>query len=674
MISFTKARNKTIFLDGGINTEIIDVDVQPGMIRYGQNVELADPRGYRHIDGYERIDGKIKPSDAKYTMIAGTFAGAITAGNTVTGATSGATGNVLVDYDGTDSLVVRKTSSVDFVDGEDIIGVITNITATYNSGATTADISQAWTHLARESARLEVKEIPGNGPVTGVTKLNDKIYVFRDNNSENRIYVASSTGWDAVSNPIVLKFDTGSGGDIGGTVTNGTATADVVQVERLSGSWSGGDAAGVIAIKNVSGSFSAGDHLTFAGGATATATTGDTELTRSSGGYIRSVIYNFTGSMDDKAAWVTDGVNNAIKIDQSGNIIPIYTGLTDAPEHIKAFHHHLFLSYGDNWIHSGIGDPFAPWTLISGADQWGMGDKITGACITPNGTFISFCRNRVDVVYGTSSADFTVKTYTEQYGAVENSVQVSVGPTFIGEQGLSIMTTTQKWGDFALDTVDDNILTLVEQFRESVSTSLIVPRKKEYRVYNGTNCLRMKFTSQGKLRGFTVDSYQVPVRNSCVDEHGNIYFTSDTGYLYQMDSGWNFDGDKVPVFFVLAPEHMGALRMKKRFYATVIEAESDGGISSFSVKNEFDLFNPGRLSERDFDIDLELSAGKWDKSKWNEVVWGDGRKDNYYTINDHATAAAVVTSFFSNNVDKVPYIIKLINRRFAMRGEIRQLR
>jgi hypothetical protein len=60
------------------------------------NFEVAIDGGYRRVDGYERFDGRPAPSDAVYYSYAVSFSGTVTAGDTLTGKTSGATGRVIV--------------------------------------------------------------------------------------------------------------------------------------------------------------------------------------------------------------------------------------------------------------------------------------------------------------------------------------------------------------------------------------------------------------------------------------------------------------------------------------------------------------------------------------------------------------------------------------------------
>jgi len=70
----------------------------PGSLLFGKNYEVYPEGGYRRIDGYERYDGRTKPSESLYWIIEfdnGTTAGVDT--DVITGATSGATAELIAD-------------------------------------------------------------------------------------------------------------------------------------------------------------------------------------------------------------------------------------------------------------------------------------------------------------------------------------------------------------------------------------------------------------------------------------------------------------------------------------------------------------------------------------------------------------------------------------------------
>ncbi len=114
---------------GGLDLVSPSIAMNPGRLIGGQNYE-PEARGYRRVFGYERYDGQPKPSKASYWVL-GFDAGsaAISEGDTVTGATSGATGKALIDavvtsgsYGGGDAAgyIVLTVVSGAFADDENL--------------------------------------------------------------------------------------------------------------------------------------------------------------------------------------------------------------------------------------------------------------------------------------------------------------------------------------------------------------------------------------------------------------------------------------------------------------------------------------------------------------------------------------------------------------------------
>lgn len=86
---------RVVLLRGGLDLVSPRLAMQPGALAGALNYE-ADVGGYRRAYGYERFDGRLKPSEASYAIldfVSGT--GVFPINETVTGATSGATGIVL---------------------------------------------------------------------------------------------------------------------------------------------------------------------------------------------------------------------------------------------------------------------------------------------------------------------------------------------------------------------------------------------------------------------------------------------------------------------------------------------------------------------------------------------------------------------------------------------------
>ena len=134
----------TTLLRGGLNLIVPAIAMKPGNCIAAQNYE-PQVRGYSRVDGYERFDGRPQPHKASYSLL--NFRNgsvAVTAGQTVTGATSGATGVALYagtlsagSYGGgtaTGHLVLFRMSGT-FQDGENLQVSASTVAIITRSGA-----------------------------------------------------------------------------------------------------------------------------------------------------------------------------------------------------------------------------------------------------------------------------------------------------------------------------------------------------------------------------------------------------------------------------------------------------------------------------------------------------------------------------------------------------------
>ena len=80
---------------GGLDLVSPPLTIDAGKCISINNYECNSLGGYRRIDGYVRFDGRPSPSAQSYYYCPCTFVGAVTVGQTITGATSAATGKVL---------------------------------------------------------------------------------------------------------------------------------------------------------------------------------------------------------------------------------------------------------------------------------------------------------------------------------------------------------------------------------------------------------------------------------------------------------------------------------------------------------------------------------------------------------------------------------------------------
>jgi len=164
--AFARVAQDFFPLVGGLDEESPPIVTRPGSIIGSQNYDVAVHGGYRRIDGYERFDGRPRPSDAHYTVMNMTGTIAATVGDTITGSSSGATAVVLdqptgqqvvglvtgtflngesigatPDPVGIDPATFAEVVSYDTAQGADVTSLSVTITPTYKKSLFVAIIS-----------------------------------------------------------------------------------------------------------------------------------------------------------------------------------------------------------------------------------------------------------------------------------------------------------------------------------------------------------------------------------------------------------------------------------------------------------------------------------------------------------------------------------------------------
>lgn len=208
--------------NGGLDVVTPALSVDPGFALAMVNYEPWYNGGYRRIDGYERADGRTKPSTGTaYGVTISSLSGITGVGTSTTtnpnayqagtGVTSGATGIVVaaVSTGGTSYLGLTNIAGT-FTNGEKIVVGTTTSTGTLQaalsvgfapSGTGTDGYLYTSEFLfgAQNYYRQQIGKVPGTGNVLGAWQLGTRIYAIRGTSTNvgtpALMYVASGTGW-----------------------------------------------------------------------------------------------------------------------------------------------------------------------------------------------------------------------------------------------------------------------------------------------------------------------------------------------------------------------------------------------------------------------------------------------------------------------------------------------
>jgi len=184
----------------------------------------------------------------------------------------------------------------------------------------------------------------------------------------------------------------------------------------------------------------------------------NTGVTLAPNGSYNFVNYNFTGSSSTEYMFGVDGVNKAFQFDGT-TFTQINTGMTtDTPIHCQQHKNHLFLAFsGGSLQHSGIGDPLS-WGLASGAGEIGVGTEITSLTSMQGNSLVVSGENRINVLYGTSSQDWDMRSFTTELGVVpETSVLMDTDLVFFNGVSVTSLQATQTFGDFVTASLSSDI-------------------------------------------------------------------------------------------------------------------------------------------------------------------------------------------------------------------------
>lgn len=636
MIPAVPIQTTYVKFGGGLDLISPVLSIRPGMCLSAMNYEPGIAGGYTRIDGFERSDGRPSPSDAVYYYAAYTLTGTVAVGNTITGATSAATGYVVEV--GTGFLTLTKltgtfTATEDIKVGGNVQGTLTALPI-LNGQASGYDDAVS-TNAAADVYRADIGKVNNSTrPIRGLWIYKGVRYAFQDDAAGTGcdMWKSSSSGWTQVALGKELAFT--SGGTyvlaVGDVITGetGGATATITGISLESGTYAAGTAAGHITFASQTGTFQAETIKVGANLNVATIGGDSAAITLSPLGVYEFVNHNFYGSTDTLKMYGCNGVNKAFEFNGTAFVF-IRTGMTvDTPSRIAVYKKQLFLSFYGSSQNSGVGTPYS-WSPLLGATEIGVGDTITGYA-PQAGAMAIYSRNSSNQLSGSSSIDFALSPISEKAGAIKGTIQI-LGETYaLDDQGIRQLARTQSFGNFEDYTVSQRIQSLIDTMQAKVVTSGVYRARDQYRLYGNDGTGLIMTVAGSKVVGFTEFDY--PVNVTCVacgeDSTGKdvVYFGADNGYVYQADKGSSFDGAEIEAWLRLPFNNIQSPRTIKRYRKAVLEMSSVG-YTSVRFQPEFSYGDPDISAHVLQTATEQGTGGYWDVDTWGTFFY-DARTVN----------------------------------------------
>lgn len=673
-------RYELIRMEGGLDQVTPTLALPPGVARRAANFECDVNGGYRRIDGYERFDGRISPSDARYNVLSVELTGEVNPGDTLIGQGSGASGLVIAVTD--DTIVLTRETGVfvatdPLLVGTTVVGVINDILGVAADGRLDAE----YRNRAADEYRQDIGPVPGSGPVRGVAYYNGTVYAWRDTSDGQTTAIHKSTpsGWAPVPLGFELAF---KGGSVqiydGDTVTGGTsgATATVSRVVMEDGSWASEDAKGRLILSVLSGSFTADEDIVVDGVAAALASSEGQAITLQPGGKVDTVLANFGGGIANYRLYGCDGVNRAFEFDGQ-SYVPIRTGMdVDAPEHVVVHKQHLFLSFGSSLQFSAIGDPYQ-WTPLLGAGEIALRAPITNLISLPgdqsSGALAVYTRRDTSVLYGTSAQTFQLSDFNTGTGGIAHTAQNMDQTYALDDRGVMALATSLNFGNFDAASLTMNLRPFLRQRLNLAVGSTVSREKGQYRV----------FFSDGTALYLTVVNGQplgaMPIymehRVSCATEGespagtARMFFGSPDGFVYELDRGSSFDGEPIQAGLTLVFSAIGSPRIRKRYRRASIELTGDAYAEIF-VSYDLGYRTPDIDQPDDVGYSNDLRSAYWDEFTWDSFVW-DARDLSPVEVDMNGTAENIALRISSSSDLFRAFTINSVILHYSMRRGIR---
>lgn len=636
-IQMAKISYDTVMLKGGLDQVTPTLQLDGGHVRNSLNYECAVTGGYTRIAGYERYDGRAKPSNATYNILSvSAMVNPPALGATLTGGTSAAT-SIVIAVGTTYIVTTNKTGS--YTIGENL-----NVGATLAGvyAATTTAISKdniaVYKYLASQYYRGLITAVPGYGPALGAVLYNDIVYAWRATAADHTkaaIYKSSATGWVLV--PLFNEIRFTLGGTTtpadGATLTQGGVTAIVKRVVTaggagVSGVWTG-TAAGRLIIDTPSGGtghFVAG-AATLTGGATVTLSGAESAITIISGGKYDFDIGSFVAGSNVNRVYGVDGVNRAFEFD--GTVyVPITTGTTpDTPKYVSIHRNYLLLSIQSSLIFSAVGLPY-DYTAINGAGEIGCTDAITGTTVLPGSqqtsALLVTTRNNTGVLYGVGASTFQLIWFNNGAGCVDYAAQNMAETYIYDDRGVAQLSTTLNFGNFDSATLTANIKPFIEANVGLVTCATLNRKKSQYRAFFNNGSALYITCVNGQLVGCMPMLFPNPVYQAKNQKWNNgeesTFFCSTNGMVYEMEKGTSFDGASIDAYVTLNTHASGSPRMRKRYRKIALEISGSSyaelmfgyslGYSSHNITQPTSVL-----------YGSNISVMNWDNFTWDNFSW-----------------------------------------------------
>jgi len=307
------------------------------------------------------------------------------------------------------------------------------------------------------------------------------------------------------------------------------------------------------------------------------------------------------------------------------------------------------------------------------------GDVIVGIKVFRN-SLVVFCKNSIFELTNLDSTPI-LKSVTKNIGCVDGNTIQEIGGdlVFLAPDGLRTVAGTARIGDVELSSISRKILPVINTLLDNIASytisSMVIRERSQYRLFYFQSG-QAASSQKGIIGTFKFDANGVPafewsetlgmeIKRCTSDLNNNneeVQFgANESGYVYQLDTGNNFDGSNIDAQFQTPDMDYGDNGLRKSLYAVKANIEPEGTNNNLKLRIRYDFESTEVPQPSDFDVGNLSSAAIFGASSSvfgtsvfgavvlpskRVIVTGSGFSNNFKFSTDDTDASYSVNGMF----------------------------
>lgn len=649
-----------IAIRGGLITNYAPLQqgiMEPGSARRLVNFEPSVEGGYRRILGYDKFTSVTVPPYGEPVVQGGSQSGT----------------SLLI------SDIHTSPSEGDSITIEGVTGTYTITGVSWSISTRRATLTLDSSLASSPADRAAVTFANTNSLITGLAYFEGKALAYRGTDLWEA--AGDALSWTRVSIP--------SYGDV--LVNGGSQTGTSLDVDGLTQAPLAGDTftiAGVNLVYTITavGTITAGACTLTIDPALNSSPADDAVITFRSAGRVavtdkvRFARHDFTSVPTIVAV---DGVNFPMAWDGAN-----FRVFTEAPSDVQSasyvaeFKQHMFYAKG-NTLSFSVPFDDDNFSTGSGAGTIAFPHEITGLIVFRE-QLIIFSTNKIHRLVGSSSSDFELIPITQDVGCSHPDTIQEIGGdiAFAYVDGIRLLTATERIGDFGLAVTSRNIQREITDFMIANTSFEAFPIrvKNQYRIFGYSSAISPT-SAEGFIATQFADQSSEGVAWSQVsgifmyvsdsvysgtDAEEVIIFANNTGYVYQLEQGNDFDGTTIEASFYTPYYSFDDPIMRKSFYRVTTYMDPTSTVQG-TLSPRLDFDEPSTIQPlTKYLSNIGTGGGStYGNAYYDQDYYGD-KLISIFTNTVEGSGLSYSLQYVFNEADQAPFSIDTITIEYLL--------